>query len=453
MAEPTTLCDVLAVERVAEYFALPVLPVWFDALKGHADFFPTGLDKAPTCGSPKYSATTDTEIIHNWSGQHRTAGFAARIRRGSRLLVIDLDQKNGHDGFTSLGYVLLEHNIELPAGPVVRTPHNGRHLLMLRPSRSPKVVNQVGIWDGVDIMAEEGQFILPGSKIRDGEYQLVEGDLANIPDAPLALLRVIHDRQKEQKVVERRARQRSRVPLPYDDAPSCLTPQEQFRMFNNKVFRSFWNMGKEEGDTSLSAYEFHLAKACFCVGLDTDQAVTVIKWWWKHHSLTGRSEKKLVKAIIPAAWREVAEYVVGWKAAHRSVHTTTCITTEAGTVNPEGRPVSAKTRMVLELANEHSDWGVSRIASAAVVSRQSAWNVLHRHRPDRQVYTTTCITTEAGAVPTIEEIPAPLRRQRKLPWIDDVPEDIDIEECYQLALAQGCLNTVIDQEGNEIWLT
>src|ERR1039457_6830131 len=183
-----------------------------DALKEHADFFPIGLDKAPTCGSPKYSATIDTEIIHNWSGQYRTAGFAARIRRGSRLLVIDLDQKNGCDGFTSLGYVLLDHNIELPAGPVVKTPHGGRHLYMLRPSHSPKVVNQVGIWDGVDIMAETGQIILPGSKTMYGEYQLVEGDLQNIPDAPLALLRAIHDRQKEQKVEERRARQRSRVP-------------------------------------------------------------------------------------------------------------------------------------------------------------------------------------------------------------------------------------------------
>src|ERR1039458_1281477 len=60
-----------AVERVAEYFALPVLPVWFDSLKDHADFFPTGLDKAPTCGSPKNSATTDPEVIHNWSAQHR----------------------------------------------------------------------------------------------------------------------------------------------------------------------------------------------------------------------------------------------------------------------------------------------------------------------------------------------------------------------------------------------
>src|ERR1019366_8561089 len=160
-----------------------------DALQQHADFFPIGLDRAPTCGSPKYSATTDTEILHNWSGQHRTAGFSARIRSRSRLLVIDLDQKNGQDGFASLGYVLLEHNIELPAGPVVKTPHGaGRHLYMLRPPRSPKILSQVGIWDGVDIMAEEGQCILPGCKTRDGEYRLVEGSLEHIPYAPLALL-------------------------------------------------------------------------------------------------------------------------------------------------------------------------------------------------------------------------------------------------------------------------
>src|ERR1035441_5150769 len=147
----TSLADLFLPERIQT-------PI--DALKEHADFFPTGLDRAPTCGSPKYSATTDPEILHNWSKQHRTAGFSARIRNRSRLLLIDLDQKNGCDGFASLGYVLLEHNIELPAGPVVQTPHNGRHLYMLRPSHSPKVVNQVGIWDGVDIMAETGQIIL-----------------------------------------------------------------------------------------------------------------------------------------------------------------------------------------------------------------------------------------------------------------------------------------------------
>src|ERR1035441_1995033 len=33
-----------AVERVAEYFALPVLPVWFDSLKEHAQIVPTGLE-------------------------------------------------------------------------------------------------------------------------------------------------------------------------------------------------------------------------------------------------------------------------------------------------------------------------------------------------------------------------------------------------------------------------
>jgi hypothetical protein len=160
-------------------------------------------------------------------------------------------------------------------------------------------------------------------------------------------------------------------------------------------------MGKEEGDTSLSAYEFHLAKACFCVGLDTDQVKTVIKWWWKHHNLTGRPEKKLAKAIIPAAWRDVAEYVVGWKAAHQSVYTTTCITTDTESKIPEGRPLSARTRLVLRLADENPSWGIARIASEAVVSRHSAWIALHRHRPGR-VYTTTCITTDRE-----NKIPAP----------------------------------------------
>src|ERR1035441_7084089 len=197
-------------------------------------------------------------------------------------------------------------------------------------------------------------------------------------------------------------------------------------MFNNKVFRSFWNMAKEEGDTSLSAYEFHLAKACFCVGLDTDQAVTVIKWWWKHHNLTGRSEKKLIKAIIPAAWRDVAEYVVGWKAAHRSVHTTTCITTEAGTANPEGRPVSDRTCLVLRLADENPGWSVGKIASAAVVSRQSAWNVLNRHRPGYEV-------TPVGIADDEVELTTP----------EEAEVDLDyLEAEYEAWIAAGGLEVI-----------
>jgi hypothetical protein len=192
------------------------------------------------------------------------------------------------------------------------------------------------------------------------------------------------------------------------------------------------------GDTSLSAYEFHLAKACFCVGLATDQAETVIKWWWKHHNLTGRSEKKLVKAIIPAAWRDVAEYVVGWKAAHRSVYTTTCITTDRETANPEGRPVSARTLLVLRLADENPSWGIARIALDAVVSRQSAWIALHRHRPGR-VYTTTCITTDTGAVMAIEAVPAPAADdEAELMTPEDARVDLDaLDAEYAAAVAAG----------------
>ena len=311
-----------------------------------------------------------------------TAGFAGRIRRGSRLLVIDLDQKHGKDGFTSLGYVLLEHDIKLPAGPVVRTPH-GRHLVMLRPLRSPKIETAVAVWDGADIMAVEGQFILPGTNTRDGSYELIEGSYEHIPEAPIALLRAIHDRQAERGMLERKrqARKRRRLPLPFGDAPACLTRQESFRLFRNNVFRTFWNKGKTLGDTSASAYEYHLAKACFCVGLIVDQTVTVIKWWHGHHG-TKLNERRLRKAIIPAAWKDVAEYVVGWQTRNKQRDTNSRITTEPRRESRRrGRPVSDRTRQVLAMAAARPDLGPAALARQLGIPADSVRQILRRAAP------------------------------------------------------------------------
>ena len=62
--------------------------------------------------------------------------------------------------------------------------------------------------------------------------------------------------------------------------------------------------GKRAGewaDTTDSAYEFHLAKAAFCAGLDHRQVVSVIMTWRKTHGLS-RSLMQLEKGIIPAEW-------------------------------------------------------------------------------------------------------------------------------------------------------
>lgn len=359
----------------------------FGVLRKYAAFLPIGKDKAPTCGSPKYNATADPEILECWSRQERTAGFAAHIGRGSRLLVIDLDQKNGKDGFYSLYCVLMNTEIKLPAGPVTRTPNGGRHLVLRCPPRSPKVISQVGAWDGIDIIAEGGQFILPGSVTKYGEYKLAEGSLDNIPEAPYALLKAIHERQAETAAFERKRKARNarlhRSPLPYNDVPECLTPQQRFRLFRNTVFRSFWTMGKDQGDCSPSAYDFHLAKAAYCVGLDTNQVTIVVKWWHKHHAIPF-NEKRFHKSTVRKAWREAAPYVVEWKIRHAPGHTIGGITTEQGSRRRAGRPLSARTELVLALADEHPDWGTGQIAAAAVVSHRAVWNVLHRHRPGRQ---------------------------------------------------------------------
>ena len=69
--------------------------------------------------------------------------------------------------------------------------------------------------------------------------------------------------------------------------------------------------GKAADDTD-SAYEYHLAKACFCCGLDRRQTESVILNWSRKHGLK-RGVRKLRFGIIPKAFCEVAPWVEHWR--------------------------------------------------------------------------------------------------------------------------------------------
>jgi hypothetical protein len=80
-------------------------------------------------------------------------------------------------------------------------------------------------------------------------------------------------------------------------------------LFRNRVFRSFW---KREGRAGF-AYEYHLAKACFCCGLNHRQAESVIVNWRRKHALN-RDLRQLRSGILPKAWAEVEPWVERWHA-------------------------------------------------------------------------------------------------------------------------------------------
>jgi hypothetical protein len=94
---------------------------------------------------------------------------------------------------------------------------------------------------------------------------------------------------------------------------SLVSRRQWWLLFNNQIFKLFWRRQRESGDTTDSAYEYHLAKACFCCGLNPKQTEAVILKWRREHGLT-RDLSKLCDAIIPGAWREVAPWVEGWRA-------------------------------------------------------------------------------------------------------------------------------------------
>ena len=82
-------------------------------------------------------------------------------------------------------------------------------------------------------------------------------------------------------------------------------------------------MQKEAGDSSNSAYEYHIAKACFCVGMSAPQIPAVIAAWFLRNAravANGRSWQdemdRLTSRIIPAAWEEVGpSYVLPYQHA------------------------------------------------------------------------------------------------------------------------------------------
>ena len=358
------------------------MPLWYESLSTHAEFLPILPTKAPACSHS--CSTTDPSKIRNWASWPRVTGFAAKIAPKSRLVVLDIDsptkRPDAPDGFLSLGMALQDAAVELPPHPVVATPSGGRHHYFQIPA-GVRIRSVIGTWPGVDVLAAGSLAILPGSATHRGEYSLESGDFAEIPELPKALARACRDRQRELKPAGKRQAAReaaATMPKPTGDGPSCISPQERYRLFRNEKFAIMWNRHKTEGDTSDSAYEFHMAKACFCVGLDSGQTAEVIGWWRREHGIEGRDVKKLVSCVIPAAWAEVREWVEEWKAEHRAAsHMPERIHTASRRSRTYRR--SPATSRVLALVFKHPSWGVPLLARAVGVSYGCVWNILKRY--------------------------------------------------------------------------
>jgi RecA-family ATPase len=157
--------------------------------------FPLGPGrKSPPPKGWQTIATTDASTITGWL----TPGPACEligdvlpnigVLCGNRLLVLDLDPRNGSDE----SFTALEAKYgKLPLTRTARTPSGGTHFYFRVPSdREIKNNNRGLVGKGIDVKSDGGYVVLPASSTEKGTYQWID-PTAPIADLPAPLLALV----------------------------------------------------------------------------------------------------------------------------------------------------------------------------------------------------------------------------------------------------------------------
>ncbi len=117
--------------------------------------------KIPITKHGVIDATTNEKQIREWWTKHpdATIGVAAGA---SGLVVIDIDTKNGADGWAAFDECLQRYG-ELPATRMASTPSGGAHLYFFAPDGVTIRPSASKLGDGVDVRAGNSYVIAPPS--------------------------------------------------------------------------------------------------------------------------------------------------------------------------------------------------------------------------------------------------------------------------------------------------
>lgn len=129
-------------------------------------------------------ATTDKTRLRRWFAKHpeRMPGIVLGPRTG--WAVLDVDQKNGKDGFAGLRAMGIDPEALSPV--MVQSPGGSLHAYFRWPEGMGN--SNAGLPPGVDVKGEGGYVAAPGATHAGGTYRLVSGSLADdLPPWPEAL--------------------------------------------------------------------------------------------------------------------------------------------------------------------------------------------------------------------------------------------------------------------------
>ena len=130
--------------------------------------FPVKAGKSPYIKSWQDKATTDSTMVKKWWRRWPEANLAIPTGHQSGLVAVDVDVKNGVNGFESLSSI--ESKLGKQGTRRIETPSGGIHLIY---SCNERVKTRTGILDGVDIRGDGGYIVAQGSVIGGAEYKVI----------------------------------------------------------------------------------------------------------------------------------------------------------------------------------------------------------------------------------------------------------------------------------------
>jgi len=170
----------------------------FNYARSGKPVFPCHTNKAPKVTGGFKSASRDFDTIDKWWSEWPDALIGLPTGKASGLLVLDIDVKNGANGFETLAALEAQYS-PLPETLTVETPSGGEHRYFKMPETDPPIGNSAGkLGPGLDVRGERGYVIAPPSQIDEDSYKFKDFAVepALLPDWPIQLLTKPKDEAK-----------------------------------------------------------------------------------------------------------------------------------------------------------------------------------------------------------------------------------------------------------------
>ena len=153
------------------------------------EIFPCKCNKKnPLTANGFKDASSDEQVINGWWDKYPDANIGLPTGKVNNLVVVDVDVKNDAGGMDSLQQ-LLEECGEFDT-KVVRTPSGGLHYYFSYPQDEEIIKCRTNLRPGIDIRADGGYVVAPGSSIDGNAYEFEDKD-KDIAELPQKLLKVL----------------------------------------------------------------------------------------------------------------------------------------------------------------------------------------------------------------------------------------------------------------------